>query len=165
MAKPITPCFFFPSLLKRLVDFLATDQGSKPSLLHRRKGKRRGREIGKSATESWKALLLPHSTGYQGINGVLKALRGGRNGGFLERFRMMERQRRRENRVSGGAEKDGCIFSLHRSSAVTQYLALPLTRGQTISGLAVNIKGAGFLCYPWSQGDTDPCNTHSAVSH
>lgn len=30
-------------------------------------------------------MLLPHSTGYQGINGVLKALRGGRSRGFLER--------------------------------------------------------------------------------
>lgn len=76
----------------------------------------------------------------------------------------MERQRKREQRVSGGAEKDGCIFSLCLSSAVTQGLALPLTRGQTISGLAVNIKGNGFLCPPWSEGDTDPCNTKATLS-
>ena len=93
--------------------FLATDQGHGLALMHGRKGERRGREewsrervIKMSAMESWKALLLSHSAGYQGINRVLKALRGGRNGGFFlvwgrDRFRMMERQRKRENGRAG----------------------------------------------------------------
>lgn len=52
---------------------------------------------------------------------------------------------------------------LARVSAVTQHSVLPLTRGQTISGLAVNIKGDGFFFCPWSQVDTDPCNTDSTL--
>ena len=50
----------------------------------RQREKVRERKLGLSAFGSLKAVLLPHSTGYQGINRVLKALRGGRNGGFLE---------------------------------------------------------------------------------
>lgn len=78
---------------------------------------------------------------------------------------MMEGQRKGEGRESGVAERDGCIFGLCLSSTVTQCSALPVTRGQTISGLAVNIKGDCFLLCPWSQGDTDPRNTDSTLSH
>lgn len=52
-------------------------------------------------------MLLPYSTGYQGINRVLKALRGGRNGGFLERGKGEiwndgeTKKRRREGEWSG----------------------------------------------------------------
>ncbi len=159
------PCFCFPSLLKRLVDFWPQIRALSPTYCiggrERVEGREeegaereKERELGMSSMESWKALLLPHSTGYQGINRVLKALRGGRNGGFLERgkerFRMMERQRKTEERKGRGAERDGCIFSLCVSSAVTQCSALPLTRRQTVSGLAVNIKGDGLLFCPWS---------------
>lgn len=40
------PCFFLLSLSKRLVDFLATDQGSVPSLLHVWRGEKEGRKEG-----------------------------------------------------------------------------------------------------------------------
>ncbi len=65
--------------------------------------------------------------------------------------------RDKENR----AEKDACTFSLRLSSAVTQCSALAQTKGKTINGVAVNVKGDSFHCRAGHKETLTP----AALSH
>lgn len=67
-----------------------------------RNGGRREKKRREGKLESWKALLHPHSTGYQGINRVLKALGGEKWMFFREREKG---ERKRIEMENGGVRK------------------------------------------------------------
>lgn len=61
---------------------------------------------------------------------------------------MMEGQRNTEERKSGGAERDGCIFSLCLSSAVTQMLGFATDTGTDNKWAGSEYKGRWLPLLP-----------------
>lgn len=177
------PCFCFPSLLKRLVDSWPQIRALNPPYCMGGRERVGGREGGregewerererarnefhgelKSLVASPLHWLPRDQQGAKSTQGRKKCrvFRGGRRRDS-EWWRDKETQKR--GRVEGQREM-GVYLACVSPLLSLKCSALPLTRGQTISGLAVNIKGDGFLFCPWLQGNTDHCNTDSTLSH